>query len=157
MFCAFLFPQFMQNQFWSLNTHHRIPISHNSMLLKHLSLLTILACTGLASDILARRAQCASGYSPCDAEGSTDASLPAVGTDLRGLYTDIVDSVNAVRKRDDIPVPHALVNRDDKSPDLCCKFCALLGSFHQLANLALQVRRACNVCFSKAFGFPFAG
>jgi hypothetical protein len=131
-----------------------IRILRNSMLLRYLSLLASLAGTGVANDSRARRAQCASEYSPCDAEGSTDARLPAVGAGLRGLYKDIVDSVNAVRNRDTIP---GLMNRDESSPDLCCKSSALLGFCHRLANLALQAHRACNVCFSKAFGFPFAG
>lgn len=92
------------------------------------AILAFLVATTSAAD------GCGEDYSRCSPKGATSTDTPAVGTDLATLYTDLLSSVNGVKKskraareaRDEVDL--ALESRATPS-NLCCAFLAPRSCF----------------------------
>lgn len=100
-------------------------------MLRPFSLLVCLAGLSLVTgntnnnknNPLTPRQQCSVGYDECDADGSNGSKPPDLNKDkndkkaLRGLFTDVANSVNgATTKRD-----ATLFKRDGDKDVLCCQ------------------------------------
>ncbi|KAL8663111.1 MAG: hypothetical protein Q9202_004148 [Teloschistes flavicans] len=84
-----------------------------------LSLAFLATILATASGRIEIRAGCSENYSKCSPKGATSADTPALGPDLSPLYTDLVNSVQGVKKskRDQV----AALLQPRASSNLCCQ------------------------------------
>ncbi|KAL8628408.1 hypothetical protein Q9189_005868, partial [Teloschistes chrysophthalmus] len=84
-----------------------------------LSLAFIATILATASGRIEIRAGCSKDYKKCQPKGATSADPPALGTGLSPLYTDLVNSVQGVKKSKRDEIAALLQSRADSS-NLCC-------------------------------------
>jgi len=77
-----------------------------------------IAIAGAASGDVEKRQACQPNFTACQPAGSVKTTLPAAGSDLAPLYSDLLTSVKGLHAKRDDSTPKDLVTRD--TPSICC-------------------------------------
>lgn len=83
--------------------------------------VALASLAGASVPKILARDSCAQNYVACSPKGATSESIPSVGNQLVGLYTGVLNSINAKSsKRDEGQIEDVLEARDNVRP-VCCK------------------------------------